>query len=102
MNKGSLLQQNKPLTRIFLWTSSRSLSTVFVRSVKELPRVKTIFEPHLNVFYHGPGKRSVDSDPRKNLLNDTREFDLQFEAVNQKLLEPAYDKFDAVFIVRFM
>ena len=98
MNKGSLLQQNKPLTRIFLWTSSRSLSTVFVRSVKELPRVKIIFEPHLNIFYRGPGKRSVDSDPRKNLLNDTREFDLQFEAVNEKLLEPAYDKFDAVFI----
>ena len=97
MTETQEVQRNKPPTRIFLWTSSRSLSTVVVRSIRELPRVKTIFEPHLNLFYDGPGKRSVDSDPRKNLLNDTREFDAQFEAVNEKLVEP-YDKFDAVFI----
>ena len=97
MTEAQDVQRNKPLTRIFLWTSSRSLSTVVVRSIRELPRVKTIFEPHLNLFYDGPGKRSVDSDPRKNLLNDTREFDTQFEAVDEKLLE-TYDKFDAVFI----
>ena len=58
MTETQQVQRNKPLTRIFLWNSSRSLSTVVVRSIIDtptpvsmVPSGKTIFEPHLNLFY---------------------------------------------------
>ena len=86
--------------RIFLWSSNRSLSSVFSRSIMELPKVKSVFEPHALVFYQGPGKRSMDSDPRKNLLNDTREFDASFKAVDEKLAEPC--ECDAIMFVKNM
>ena len=43
----------QPLTRVILWSAPRCLSTVFERSVRELPSVKVIYEPHQGAFY-GP------------------------------------------------
>ena len=62
---------SKPLKRVLLWISARTLSSVFARSIRELPSVKVIFEPHNNVYYDiGPGKRTKESDPKKNLTGD--------------------------------
>ena len=87
----------RPYTRVFLWTSSRSLSSVFTRSIRELPRVKVLFEPHLHVFYNGPGRRSEGSDPKKTLLKDTRCYDEQFRQVDERCLEIDCN-FDATFV----
>ena len=88
---------SKPLKRVLLWTSPRTLSSVFTRSIRELPSVKVIFEPSLLVFYGGPGKRSKESDPKKTLTGDPRAFNDEYQVVYDRLLAP-YEGFDAVFI----
>ena len=91
-------QLNQPQKRIFLWTSTRCVSTALARSIRELPRVKVMIDPHVNTFEFngGPGERSEKSDPRQILLKDTRAFDDQYKEIDKKLLD-AYDGFDAVF-----
>ena len=89
---------SKPLKRVLLWMSGRTLSSVFARSIRELPSVKVIFEPHNNAYYDfGPGKRTKESDPKKNLTGDPRAFDAEYKVVNDRLLAP-YDGYEAVFI----
>ena len=88
---------SKPLKRVLLWTSTRTLSSVFARSIRELPSVKVFFEPSMNVFYDGPGKRTEESDPKKNLTGDPRTFNEEYQVVHDRLLAP-YDGFDAVFM----
>ena len=56
-----------------------------------------IFEPSGGVFYAGPGKRTKESDPKKNLTGDPRAFNDEYQVVYDRLLAP-YDGFDAVFI----
>ena len=88
---------SKPLKRILLWTSTRTLSSVFVRSIRELPLVKVFFEPFGGVFYGGPGKRTKESDPKMILTGDPRAFNDEYQVVHDRLLAP-YEGFDAVFI----
>ena len=88
---------SKPLKRVLLWTSTRTLSSVFARSIRELPSVKVFFEPSMGVFYDGPGKRTEESDPKKNLTGNPRAFNDEYQVVYDRLLAP-YDGFDAVFI----
>ena len=88
---------SKPLKRILLWASARTLSSVFARSIRELPSVKVFFEPSGGVFYGGPGKRTKESDPKKILIGDPRAFNDEYQVVHDRLLAP-YEGFDAVFI----
>ena len=88
---------SKPLKRVLLWASARSLSSVFARSIRELPSVKVIFEPSGGTFYGGPGKRTEESDPKKNLTGDPRAFNDEYKVVYDRLLAP-YDGYEAVFI----
>ena len=88
---------SKPLKRVLLWASARTLSSVFARSIRELPSVKVIFEPSGGAFYGGPGKRTEESDPKKNLTGDPRAFDDEYQVINDRLFAP-YDGYEAVFI----
>ena len=88
---------SKPLKRVLLWASTRTLSSVFARSIRELPSVKVIFQPSVGVFCGGPGKRTEESDPKKTLTGDPRAFNDEYQAVYDRLLAP-YDGFDAVFL----
>ena len=88
---------SKPLRRVLLWASARSLSSVFARSIRELPSVKVIFEPLGDVYYRGPGKRTEESDPKKSLTGDPRAFNVDYRVVYDRLLAP-YDGYEAVFI----
>ena len=42
--------------RVVLWALPRSGSTVFERSIRELEKVKVLYEPHQNAFYYGPDR----------------------------------------------
>ena len=47
-------QLHLPLTRVFLWTAPRCLSTVSERSVRELDGVKVLHEPYNSAYREIP------------------------------------------------
>ena len=83
-----------PPRRVLLWSSPRSLSTAFERSIRELKCVKVFNEPHLRPYYYGPERnRHSTHHPDESELDDSA----TFEAVDSKVLSD-FDGYEAVFI----
>ena len=82
-----------PPRRVLLWSSPRSLSTAFERSIRELESVKVIGEPHLRAYYYGPERRRESThQPDQSELDDSA----TYEAAAARLLGE-YDGYEAVF-----
>ena len=85
--------QLQPSRRVLLWSSPRSLSTAFERSIRELDSVKVFNEPHLRAYYYGPDRRSGSTHhPNQSELDDNA----TYEAAAAKLLGE-YDGYEAIF-----
>ena len=82
-----------PFRRVLLWSSPRSLSTAFERSIRELKSVKVLGEPHLRAYYYGPErKRESTHHPSQFELDDSA----TYEAAAAELFKE-YDGYEAVF-----
>ena len=74
---------------IFLWCHPRSLSSVFERSIRELKRVKVIYEAHVSVYYRGQTYESVDEE----LLQPYPEYDAVFIKDHAYFIKGRYKKY---------
>ena len=46
------------LSQVILWSVPRGGSTAYERSIRELPEVNVLHEPHMKVYYFGPEQAS--------------------------------------------
>ena len=87
-----------PSTRVILWTTPRSSSSVFERSVRELSKVKVMYEPHQDAFFFGPErtlKNIYDIDKLTDKLIKYASY--TYDYVDQRLLAK-YEGSNAVFV----
>ncbi len=79
--------QSSDKGRVILWTSPRCCSSIFERSIRELPTVKCLYEPHLFPFIFSNNLRKLeDIDPKM----------VTYEFAEQSLLAN-YEGYDYVF-----
>ena len=76
-----MMEELVPATRVILWTSPRSLSNAFERSIRELSEVKVLHEPHMRASLMGP----------ERILN----------AYNDIMLPDTYNSADETLLARY-
>ena len=53
------------LSQVILWSVPRGGSTAVERSIRELPEVNVLHEPHMEVYYFGPEQASSSTSSKK-------------------------------------
>ena len=59
MASSNAAQESENVTKVFLWTAPRCISTAFERSIMNLKNGKVFHEPYSVVYYFGPQRKST-------------------------------------------
>ncbi|CAB4011236.1 Hypothetical predicted protein [Paramuricea clavata] len=83
-------QESKTMTKVFLWTAPRCISTAFERAIMNLKNGKIFHEPYSVVYYFGPQRKS------SRYLNDPIQPKAGLKEVSEDLAAE-YDEKDFIF-----
>lgn len=91
----NMVKKCDKIPRIILWTTFRSMSTVFERSILQLPNGKVFHEPFSTAYCFGPQKQ-IYTDPTKikpdQQWKHKKYHNTTFQDIENLLTDPSYEK----------